>query len=203
MGMRFGASVTCLLSSKTLENIIDLISLTFASERAKTVQMNPHGVPTEAVSKSLLSLLSLRLVPSLAFAMVSVPVFGFASVAHADFRVCNGTQNLVGVAIGYRASEGWISEGWWQVPASSCATLIEGELQSRYYYLYAEDAARGGRWTGDINMCVAENEFKIVGVDDCFARGYQRMGFKEYDTGRQGSWMVQLSDTPAAQEGQN
>jgi uncharacterized membrane protein len=29
------------------------------------------------------------------------------------------------------------------------------------------------------------------------------MGFKEYDTGRQGSWMVQLSDTPAAQEGQN
>jgi uncharacterized membrane protein len=29
------------------------------------------------------------------------------------------------------------------------------------------------------------------------------MGFKEYDTGRQGSWMVQLSDTPGTQEGQN
>ena len=83
------------------------------------------------------------------------------------------------------------------------ATLIEGELQSRYYYLYAEDASRGGRWAGDINMCVAENEFKIVGVDDCFARGYQRMGFKEYDTGRQGSWMVQLSDTPGTQGNQN
>lgn len=126
-----------------------------------------------------------------------------AGEARADFRVCNGTQNLVGVAIGYRAGEGWISEGWWQVPASTCATLIEGELQSRYYYLYAEDAAKGGRWTGDVNMCVAENEFKITGVEDCFARGYQRMGFKEYDTGRQGSWMVQLSDTPGAQEGQN
>jgi uncharacterized membrane protein len=141
--------------------------------------------------------------PSIAFAVVSFPVLSFASAAHADFRVCNGTQNLVGVAIGYRASEGWVSEGWWQVPASSCATLIEGELQSRYYYLYAEDAARGGRWTGDVNMCVAENEFKITGVDDCFARGHQRMGFKEYDTGRQGSWMVQLSDTPGTQEGQN
>lgn len=129
--------------------------------------------------------------------------FFTASDARADFRVCNGTQNLVGVAIGYRAAQGWISEGWWQVPASTCATLIEGELQSRYYYLYAEDAARGGRWTGDVNMCVAENEFKIPGVEDCFARGYQRMGFKEYDTGRQGSWMVQLSDTPGAQEGQN
>ncbi|MBN9054489.1 MAG: DUF1036 domain-containing protein [Rhizobiales bacterium] len=123
--------------------------------------------------------------------------------ARADFRVCNGTQNLVGVAIGYRAKEGWISEGWWQVPATTCATLIEGELQSRYYYLYAEDAARGGRWTGDVNMCVAENEFKVTGVQDCFARGFQRMGFKEYDTGRQGSWMVQLSDTPGTQESQN
>src|SRR5690606_20395248 len=100
-----------------------------------------------------------------------------AGAARAEFRVCNDTPNLVGVAIGYRAADGWVTEGWWQVPATTCATLIEGELQSRYYYLYAEDAARGGRWTGDINMCVAENEFKIVGVEDCFARGYQQMGF--------------------------
>ena len=123
--------------------------------------------------------------------------------ARAEFRVCNDSPNLVGVAIGYRGKDGWVTEGWWQVPASTCRTLIEGELQSRYYYLYAEDSARGGRWTGDVNMCVAENEFKIVGVQDCYARGFQRMGFKEYDTGRQGSWMVQLSDTPGTQEGQN
>jgi len=127
----------------------------------------------------------------------SAALFGGTETARADFRVCNGTQNLVGVAIGYRAQEGWISEGWWQIPATSCATLIEGQLQSRFYYLYAEDAARGGRWAGNINMCVADNEFKIVGVNDCVARGYQRIEFKEYDTGRQGSWMVQLSDTPA------
>ncbi|MDI7860533.1 DUF1036 domain-containing protein [Rhizobiaceae bacterium n13] len=133
---------------------------------------------------------------------VAAPAFA-ADVARAEFRVCNGTQNLVGVAIGYRAQEGWITEGWWQVPATTCATLIEGELKSRYYYLYAEDAVRGGRWTGDVSMCVAENEFKIVGVQDCFARGYQKMGFKEYDTGRQGSWMVQLSDTPGTQESTN
>ncbi len=62
---------------------------------------------------------------------------GYAGSAKAEFRVCNGTQNLVGVAIGYRAKEGWISEGWWQIPANTCTTLIEGELKSRYYYLYA------------------------------------------------------------------
>lgn len=140
---------------------------------------------------------------TLLFLLATSTSFMVADEARADFRVCNGTQTLVGVAIGYRAKEGWVTEGWWQVPATTCATLIEGELQSRYYYLYAEDAARGGRWTGEVNMCVAENEFKITGVQDCFARGFQRMGFKEYDTGRQGSWMVQLSDTPGTQESQN
>lgn len=157
----------------------------------------PNRNPSSFVFRSV----SFRL--AIAGAALFLGSFIGADAARAEFRVCNGTQNLVGVAIGYRAAEGWITEGWWQVPATTCATLIEGELQSRYYYLYAEDAARGGRWTGDINMCVAENEFKIVGVDDCFARGYQQMGFKEYDTGRQGSWMVQLSDTPGMQESQN
>ena len=114
--------------------------------------------------------------------------------ARADFRVCNATQNLVGVAIGYRAKAGWITEGWWHIEGSSCKTLIEGPLSSRYYYLYAEDAERGGRWDGPINMCVAEKEFKIAGVNDCFARGFQRAGFQEYDTGEQASWMVQLTD---------
>jgi uncharacterized membrane protein len=121
-----------------------------------------------------------------------------ATPARADFRVCNATQNLVGVAIGYRAPDGWKTEGWWQIEGSTCKTMIEGALSSRFYYLYAEDAERGGRWDGPVNMCVAEKEFKIVGVTDCFARGFQRAGFKEYDTGEQSSWMVQLTDDPAA-----
>lgn len=119
------------------------------------------------------------------------------TAARADFRVCNATQNLVGVAIGYRASAGWITEGWWHVEGSTCKTLIEGQLSSRYYYLYAEDAERGGRWDGPINMCIADKEFKIVGVENCIPRGFQRAGFQEYDTGEQASWMVQLTDEPA------
>ena len=120
-----------------------------------------------------------------------------AQPAYADFRVCNATQNLVGVSIGYRAKAGWVTEGWWHIEGSSCKTLIEGPLSSRFYYLYAEDAERGGRWDGPINMCVAEKEFKIAGVNDCFSRGFQRAGFQEYDTGEQASWMVQLTDEPA------
>ena len=134
-------------------------------------------------------------------ALFALALAGFSGVgataARADFRVCNATQTLVGVAVGYRAQAGWITEGWWHVEGSTCKTLIEGQLSSRFYYLYAEDAERGGRWDGPVSMCVGEKEFKIAGVTDCIARGFQRAGFQEYDTGEQASWMVQLTDEPA------
>ncbi len=119
-----------------------------------------------------------------------------ATAAHADFRVCNATSSLVGVSIGYRTKAGWITEGWWHVAKSKCETIIEGPLSSRYYYIYAEDAERGSRWEGNIVMCIAEKEFKIIGTSNCFQRGFLRAGFQEYDTGEQDSWMVQLTDKP-------
>jgi uncharacterized membrane protein len=140
----------------------------------------------------------MRFAPSVLLPWLALAAALMASPAQADFRVCNATQSLVGVAIGYRATDGWKTEGWWQIEGSTCKTLIEGSLSSRFYYLYAEDAERGGRWDGLVNMCVAEKEFKIAGVTDCFARGFQRAGFKEYDTGEQSSWMVQLTDDPAS-----
>lgn len=131
-------------------------------------------------------------------ALSTLGAFAAAAEARADFRVCNATQNLVGVAIGYRATSGWVTEGWWHVDGSTCKTLIEGPLSSRFYYIYAEDAERGGRWEGPVSMCVADKEFKVAGVNDCFARGFQRAGFQEYDTGEQSSWMVQLTDETGA-----
>lgn len=135
-------------------------------------------------------------IPALALlGLVATAPFA-ATQARADFRVCNGTQSLVGVAIGYRAENGWTTEGWWRIPATTCKSIIEGALSSRYYYLYAEDAEGQGRWAGTTDLCIDENEFKITDVKDCFARGYQKMGFREYDTGEQGSWMVQLTEAP-------
>jgi uncharacterized membrane protein len=124
-----------------------------------------------------------------ALAMVGAPA------AHADFRLCNDTKSLVGVALGYREQGKWITEGWWQVPGETCASLIEGDLNSRYYYLYAEDADRGGQWRGDIFMCTSDRQFRIDGVDECFARGHQKTGFFEVDTGNKESWMVRLTES--------
>jgi len=115
--------------------------------------------------------------------------------AHADFRLCNNTGSRVGVALGYKDGQGWITEGWWNVTPRTCETLLRGALVSRYYYIYAVDYDRGGEWSGHAFLCSREKEFTIRGTDNCLARGYDRTGFFEVDTGEQRSWTVQLTDT--------
>src|ERR1041384_4774200 len=119
----------------------------------------------------------------------------FAVPALADFRLCNNTGSRVGIAIGYKDSEGWTTEGWWNLSARSCETLVKGQLVARYYYVYAVDYGRGGEWSGKAFMCTRDKEFTIRGIEDCLARGYDRTGFFEVDTSEQRSWTVQLTES--------
>jgi uncharacterized membrane protein len=116
------------------------------------------------------------------------------SAAAADFRLCNNTGSRVGVAVGYKDSDGWTTEGWWNLSARTCETLLRGGLVARFYYIYAVDYDRGGEWSGRAYMCTRDKEFTIRGIDDCLARGFERAGFFEVDTGEQRSWTVQLTD---------
>jgi len=122
-----------------------------------------------------------------------------AQAAKADFRLCNNTGSRVGIALGYKDAEGWTTEGWWNVNPRTCETLLRGALVARYYYIYAVDYDRGGEWSGHAYMCSREKEFTIRGIDNCLARGYDRTGFFEVDTGEQRSWTVQLTDTAERQ----
>ena len=47
---------------------------------------------------------------------------------------------------------------------------------------------------GQAFMCTREKEFTIKGTADCLARGFDRTGFFEVDTGEQPSWTVQLTE---------
>jgi uncharacterized membrane protein len=118
-----------------------------------------------------------------------------AEPARADFRLCNNTGNRVGIAVGYKENEGWTTEGWWNISARSCETVLRGALVARFYYIYAVDYDRGGEWSGQAFMCTREKEFTIRGTEDCLARGYDRTGFFEVDTGDQPSWTVQLTES--------
>jgi uncharacterized membrane protein len=114
--------------------------------------------------------------------------------AAADFRLCNNTSSRVGISVGYKENEGWTTEGWWNLSARSCETLLRGVLVARFYYIYAIDYDHGGEWSGQAFMCTREKEFTIKGTADCLARGYDRTGFFEVDTGEQPSWTVQLTE---------
>ena len=116
-----------------------------------------------------------------------------AQGAKADLKLCNKTESRVGVALGYKDKEGWASEGWWNIGANNCETLLKGPLIARYYYIFAVDYDKGGSWGGKAMMCTRDKMFTIKGIEDCVARGYEKSGFFEVDTGEQKSWTVQLT----------
>jgi uncharacterized membrane protein len=136
------------------------------------------------------------LTPMLALAILCL----WANPAAADFRLCNNTSSRVGIALGYKDAEGWTTEGWWNVSSRACETLLRGTLVARFYYIYALDYDRGGEWSGQAFMCSRDKEFTIKGTENCLARGFDRTGFFEVDTGEQRAWTVQLTEsneTPA------
>jgi uncharacterized membrane protein len=134
----------------------------------------------------------LRLLPGAPFVAAALLV---SEPAHADFRLCNNTSSRVGIAVGYKENETWTTEGWWNIAARSCETILRGGLVARFYYIYAVDYDRGGEWSGQAYMCSREKEFTIKGTEDCLARGFDRTGYFEVDTGDQPSWTVQLTET--------
>jgi uncharacterized membrane protein len=133
--------------------------------------------------------------PILASLAGLVMLCAWSGPAAADFRLCNNTSSRVGIALGYKDAEGWVTEGWWNVSSHACETLLRGTLVARYYYIYAIDYDRGGEWSGQAFMCSRDKEFTIKGTDDCLARGFDRTGYFEVDTGEQRTWTVQLTES--------
>jgi uncharacterized membrane protein len=117
-----------------------------------------------------------------------------ATNAQADFRVCNTTSSRISVSLAYTDGQTWISEGWWNLKPNDCDTLLRGPLAAQFYYIYGMDE-RGGEWKGKAYMCTRDREFRIEGREDCLARGYDRTGFFEVDTGKDAkTWTVQMTD---------
>jgi uncharacterized membrane protein len=124
-----------------------------------------------------------------------------AGPAAADFRICNITKSRIGLALGYKDAEGWATEGWWNLKAGECEMLLRGTLAARFYYVYAVDYDHGGEWSGQAFMCTRDKEFTIRGTNDCLARGFDRTGFFEVDTGEQQTWTVELTETGETNQG--
>jgi uncharacterized membrane protein len=126
-------------------------------------------------------------------AALTLGILAAAAPAHADLKLCNNTESKVGVALGYKDMQGWASEGWWNIGANSCETLLKGALIARFYYIFAVDYDKGGSWGGKSILCTRDKLFTIRGQKNCVERGYQKTGFFEVDTGEELDWTVSLS----------
>lgn len=122
-----------------------------------------------------------------------------ASVVRAELRVCNATPSRVGLAIGYQNQNGrTTTEGWWNIPAQTCETLLKSRLHSRYVYVYAVDYERGGQWTGTHTMCITSRSFMIRDIKNCEERGHRKVDFFKVDTGDAAEWTIRLTDPDKA-----
>lgn len=115
------------------------------------------------------------------------------SSAQATLTICNKTEERIAIALGYRNNGGWVSEGWWHIDDTSCLDLIEGDLISRLYYLYAVGFASGNSWGGQRSLCIAPGSFTINSFKDCATRGFDQRGFAEINTGDNLDWVVNLT----------
>ncbi len=148
-------------------------------------------------SRSAVAARSIAVQRSRCVALIGLTWFaigGAATTAYADLKLCNYTASRVGVAVGYKDKDGWVTEGWWNVLSNACETLFTGELKARFYYVHAVDYDRGGEWAGKDLMCVGDKSFTIKGVDSCAERGYKRTGFYEVDTGEAKEFTIRLTD---------
>ncbi len=100
----------------------------------------------------------------------------------------------VGVAIGYKDNDVWSTEGWWNVAANSCETLMRGPLVARFIISTPSITTRAANGRAR-PICVREKKNSPSrGRNDCLARGYDRIGFFEVDTSEQKNWTVQLTE---------
>ena len=134
-----------------------------------------------------------------------------AAPAMAELRICNQTLNLYNVAVGYFSGAGCYeetvneatcqmqTEGWWNLPANGCVTLIKWDLDNPFYYVFATDIYGEDAVTGDTELCVKVNrkfEIQIPFADlaakapGCWQKGHQQVRFKEIDVGEAKDWTV-------------
>ncbi len=113
----------------------------------------------------------------IALAIVS-PFTAFGSV-----YFCNQLPDeSVYLAIAYKKSGKWVSQGWFLSRSGRCLTFSkESESDDIYYFAYSETKAQS--WEGKQAFCVASKPFEIVSAKldgtNCPALGFRTKKFKK------------------------
>ena len=98
----------------------------------------------------------------------------FASDANARLEVCNQTDLVLMIAVGYDTVEDRIaSEGWWRIYPGFCEVPVDVALLKGSYYLHAESNPRSTMpvdaftWGENKPLCVQLLDFRIPDGNFC------------------------------------
>ena len=144
----------------------------------------------------------MRLALVLVVAAASLPLA--TSGAAAGFKICNKSNERASVSIGYKHEDfGWTSEGWWRVPIGNCVDIVRGDLNSRYYYIYAT-GHRGGTWSGGKTQdggffCISKEKYTLRNRDyqkgnTIYCGKFETKKFRIVDTGESTDFTYNLTE---------
>lgn len=117
--------------------------------------------------------------------------------AAAAFTVCNQTLDIANVAVGEAVGEQIETRGWWVVAPNRCASVVQGDIKSRFIYVHAQDVRGKILNEGEHKFCLLPRQFRISGTGDCWSRGFGVGPFKEVDTREAKDWTLFLREGKA------
>lgn len=98
----------------------------------------------------------------------------FANSASARLEVCNQSDLVLMVAVGYdTGDERTASEGWWKLYPGYCEVPVDVAMLKGSYYLHAESNPRSTmpvdafNWGEEKNLCVRLADFRIPDGNFC------------------------------------
>lgn len=109
-------------------------------------------------------------------AMMMAVALALPSGALAGLKICNDTDDLRVVAIGYERDGQEISEGWWALPPEACQTVLVRDLTDLPLFALAKGGDTPPAGEGRA-FCVSSSAFTIVRAGDCAERGHRSAGF--------------------------
>lgn len=116
---------------------------------------------------------------------------------NAQFSVCNQTFDVINVALGQYDRDAFKTSGWWTIGPNQCADVVDRDLRSRYFYVFAQDVFGRVVLSGASSMCVAPDRFEIRGETDCVVRGFIEARFHEVDTLQSERWRFFIYPPPS------
>lgn len=114
--------------------------------------------------------------------------------AFAAFTICNQMLDIANIAVGEASGDQIETRGWWVVAPNRCASVIPGDIKSRYIYVHAVDVRGKVLLEGGTVFCLLPRQFRIAGTQDCWKRGYATGVFHEIDTRDTRDWTLFLRE---------